>query len=620
MKPIFITTSWDDGHILDIRLANLLKKYGIKGTFYIAPKNHEISKDQRLNEKQIIELGNDFEIGAHTLTHVRLPRASDQEAKIEINGSKEYLEKILGRKVSTFCYPCGDYLAKHIEMVKKAGFHYARTVVRHSFTSGLPFEAATTVHAYNHWSDLWKIALFARFNLLKTIKYFQWDVLAKAMFDHVLENGGIYHLWGHSWEIDKHNDWEKLESVLQYISQKNDIRYVTNGELAVLEQPKLLITIPYFPPYMGGTQLYAYNIAKRLQANFSWEVCVVTSGNRGLYTIEENYNGLKVFRLPYWFKISNTPINLFWPFLLKRIIKKENISLINAHAPVPVLSDITAIVAGQKPIILTYHTGTMRKHTILPNILIWLYEHVPLLFLLHRVNFIVCSSDFVRLGFLKKYQYKSKTITPAVDHNQFKPGNKKTDHPTILFVGGLTRSEQHKGLKILLKAFLILKDISPDLRLVVVGDGNMKSEYENYVRQLNLDNRISFTGKLSIDNLTLAYQQCDIFVLPSLAPAESFGMVIAEAMATGKPVIGSTAGGIPLVIDHEKTGLLVKSGDSEALAFAIKRLLDDPVLAKKLSEAGRKKALDQYNWDKQAAQYNDLFNDLYSGRNPISSL
>ena len=96
MNKVTVTTSWDDGHVLDVRLATLLKKYNIRGTFYISPKDREFTSEERLTNDQVRELAKDFEIGAHTMTHPRLTDLGKKEAKEEIVSSKEYLEKLLG--------------------------------------------------------------------------------------------------------------------------------------------------------------------------------------------------------------------------------------------------------------------------------------------------------------------------------------------------------------------------------------------------------------------------------------------------------------------------------------------------------------------------------------------
>ena len=232
MKKVIVTTSWDDGHQLDLRLAQLLQDAGLKGTFYISPSNRELPERDRLNSQQVSDLSNAFEIGAHTLTHPRLPKLSLVDARREIAGSKAALEEITGKEIATFCYPGGAYTAAHVQMVKDAGYRYARTVGRYAFAVHNPYEAPTTLHAYKHWSDLADMASFAGFRPLKFMRYLQWDELAKAMFDHTAKVGGVYHLWGHSWEIDQHDDWERLAGVFSYIAGRPEVSYAVNGDLA----------------------------------------------------------------------------------------------------------------------------------------------------------------------------------------------------------------------------------------------------------------------------------------------------------------------------------------------------------------------------------------------------
>ena len=76
------------------------------------------------------------------------------------------------------------------------------------------------------------VALFVKFNPFSFVRYYRhWDVLAMAMFDRVMVRGGVFHLWGHSWEIENHKDWQRLEAVLKYISRRPGVVYATNQEL-----------------------------------------------------------------------------------------------------------------------------------------------------------------------------------------------------------------------------------------------------------------------------------------------------------------------------------------------------------------------------------------------------
>ncbi|GIE86489.1 Polysaccharide deacetylase [Actinoplanes regularis] len=229
---VVVTTSWDDGHHLDPKLAALLDKYDVPGTFYIAPRNIEIDPANRLSHDGIRELTERHEIGGHTLSHKRLPFLSDDEARHEIQAGKDELEQIIGAPITTFCYPRGEYNAKHVGMVRESGFGLARTVDRHSLEVGDLFEAKTTINAYAHLVDGPTILRIARMRPAAAVKmYFNWEDFAMAWFDKCLREGGVYHLWGHSWEVDARGDWARLERVLDYICRRPDVEYVPNGAL-----------------------------------------------------------------------------------------------------------------------------------------------------------------------------------------------------------------------------------------------------------------------------------------------------------------------------------------------------------------------------------------------------
>ncbi|MGB9622586.1 MAG: polysaccharide deacetylase family protein [Candidatus Bathyarchaeia archaeon] len=225
MKLYIVTTSWDDGHKLDLKLARLLKKYGIKGTFYISP----FYLKNRLSEEEIKELSEYHEVGAHTLTHVDLTSVPIDKAEKEIRDSKLYLEKVLGHKISMFCYPKGKYNRRIKEIVKKCGFLGARTCNGGNFEPPKdPYEWGITLHASNG-SPLMTLKICVK-SKIPAKALLDWEYRAKLLFDLFLKHGGIYHLYGHSWEIDKNYEWLKLKRVLQYISNKNEVQYLTNGE------------------------------------------------------------------------------------------------------------------------------------------------------------------------------------------------------------------------------------------------------------------------------------------------------------------------------------------------------------------------------------------------------
>jgi peptidoglycan/xylan/chitin deacetylase (PgdA/CDA1 family) len=155
MRDLYVTTSWDDGHILDVKLAALLKQYSVKGTFYVSPRDREFDQSVLLSDDQIRDMSNDFEIGAHTMTHPSLPSIAPEAAADEIKDSKKYLEGVIEKPVVSFCYPRGEYRASDVAAVRNAGFTRARTVTRFRYDLGQdPFTLPTSIHAYDHFSDV----------------------------------------------------------------------------------------------------------------------------------------------------------------------------------------------------------------------------------------------------------------------------------------------------------------------------------------------------------------------------------------------------------------------------------------------------------------------------------
>ncbi len=238
-----VTTSWDDGDILDIRVSELLTQYGLTGTFYIT-KNY---RSERLSEGAIQNIAKHHEIGAHTLTHPDLRTLPTETLTEEISGSKKWLEEILGSEVTMFCYPKGQYNEATTTAVKNAGFIGARTTELGS--TSLPqnvFKMHTTIQVYPfpfrkidsrkyYFGKLFEPFRQRAAGLRKlgvpTLSMYSWLSMAKATFDVTIRNGGVFHLWGHSWEIEKYDMWKDFEGLLQYISSQKNCKHVTNSRL-----------------------------------------------------------------------------------------------------------------------------------------------------------------------------------------------------------------------------------------------------------------------------------------------------------------------------------------------------------------------------------------------------
>ena len=360
---------------------------------------------------------------------------------------------------------------------------------------------------------------------------------------------------------------------------------------------KLMIVAPYFYPKIGGLENYAYNIGIGLKRKYKWDVVVITSNHLKKKYKEEKINGLKIYRLPYLFKISNTPINPLWYFQIKKIIEKEKPDVINAHTPVPFISDITSAVKGKIPFILTYHSGSMKKGKLSADIVINFYEKCLLPMLISRSNRIICSSDFVKNNMFKKYSKKTLTIAPGIDIKKYKPNFKLNPSNKLLYIGKIDKSSEWKGIKYLLEAIKIVKNSIPSIQLTLVGEGNQIKYFKDYSRKIGIEKNVLFVGEKKGQDKIKIIQSSNTLILPSISNAESFGIVLIEALACQKSVIGSRIGGIPYIIEHNKTGLLVSPKNEYKLSKAILSIIKNTKLHNKLSQAGREKVISKFDLD-----------------------
>lgn len=372
---------------------------------------------------------------------------------------------------------------------------------------------------------------------------------------------------------------------------------------------KVLLVIPYFHPKVGGLENYALAIAGGLVKK-GWQVVVVTSNHLRRKKDKDLVNGIIVYRLPTLLSLSNTPINPFWFVDLTRIISEEKPDLINGHTPVPFISDVAAIVSffKKKPFILTYQNDLIKDNALLNIIFDMYYATMGHVVFSIAKRIVVTSSYYANNSkYLLKFKSKLEIIPPGVYLPISRHSSSKNGKLNVLFVGQLSKTHSHKGLDYLLHSIQLLKKSYPMISLTVVGDGDNNEHYKNLAKKLNVDRDISFKGLLDDDELSECYQKATVVVLPSYSSAEAFGMVLIEAAAHHKPVVGSNIGGIPAVISNGQTGFLTEPRNARDLADKIEILFKDPKRASQMGENGFQKVVKDFTWDLQIAKTDKLF-------------
>lgn len=201
-----IVTSWDDGCKHDWKVVELLEKHNLPGIFYW-PCNLEKSCNvgkvkEFLSINDCIEISKKFDVGSHTVTHQYLTDITTQQARNEVFISKQIWEDILQKPITSFCYPRGRQNGIIRMLVKNAGYKEARTtIVGWIEKSTDPVLTNTTVHAG-----------------VDRVEYKGkcWETFAREMLEKArTKENSIFHLFGHSWEIEKNNDWQALDDLFK---------------------------------------------------------------------------------------------------------------------------------------------------------------------------------------------------------------------------------------------------------------------------------------------------------------------------------------------------------------------------------------------------------------------
>jgi len=250
--PTVVTTSWDDGDPHDLRIAELLRARDLPGTFYVPVIGYH--GGPTLDAPALRDLaGRGFEIGAHGFTHHTLPKFRGKELTREVGVPKKRLEDIIGREVRMFSYPKGRFNARVVHALKQADYSGARTTRMLACNLDFePFQMPTTLHAFPHSRFQYLKNLSRAGNLRRARDYVtrfsligNWVELAKRFFDHVFSEGGVWHLFGHSWEIEALGLWEDLAEVLNYACRRQGVLYVSNRELSrLVSGHDLLLEVP----------------------------------------------------------------------------------------------------------------------------------------------------------------------------------------------------------------------------------------------------------------------------------------------------------------------------------------------------------------------------------------
>lgn len=291
---------------------------------------------------------------------------------------------------------------------------------------------------------------------------------------------------------------------------------------------------------------------------------------------------------------------------LKRIIERHNVQVVNVHYPVEwhVHFALLRKVMGFR-LITSVHGSDVLHHD--PG-----HRHtLEVRALLAGSDLVVAPSRVYADAIARRYPHLAGRSTFA--HNGIDVEALLHDgaaEPAIAgrYVLCVAALAPHKGVDVLIRAFARVAPQHPDVRLVLVGDGNARVALTQLANELGLADRVDFLGWQKRPRISRLMRDCELLALATRA--ESFGLVLAEAMACGKPVVASNVGGIPEIVEDGRSGRLVPVDDVPAFAAALDSILSNPALANALGSEGRSTVGRSFQRHHTAERYSAFFDEL----------
>jgi len=296
---------------------------------------------------------------------------------------------------------------------------------------------------------------------------------------------------------------------------------------------------------------------------------------------------------------------------IKHYVRDGNFDVIHYHEPLMPVLPVTALRYSQTVNVGTFHAFARSN--------VGYYYGKPLLKryvrrLNARIAVSVPAKEFVEHYFPGEYRVVPNGIDVQRFRNQPPLPEFADGKCNILFVG---RLEYRKGLGYLLRAFAQLKRSYPAIRLIIVGDGPLRRWYGNFIARKQLEDVVT-AGYVSSDELPRYYASADIFCSPATGD-ESFGIVLLEAMASGKPIVATDIAGFRHVLTHGREGLLVEPKNKRQLATVLEALINGPTLRRDLGVAGLR-TVQQYDWERVIDQVQDVYRQASARPRPVPQM
>lgn len=360
----------------------------------------------------------------------------------------------------------------------------------------------------------------------------------------------------------------------------------------------------FYPPHAGGMESHLETLCLELAGEVDVEVVVA---NDGPDDVTEERDGIAIHRIGTALTVASASLNPG----MARAIRRARADVVHLHHPNPT-AVVSYLASGTRtPLVVTYHSDIIRQ-----RVLGTLFAPIQHLFLKRAFAILASSPGYAATSPVLQAHADRVRVVPFGIHTD---PLEKTDPREVAslrerfgprMVLGAGRLVYYKGFDYLVRAMSKV-----DGRLVIVGDGPLRSALEALADECGVADRVHFAG--AVPSIAPYYRAADVFALPAVARSEAFGLVQLEAMACGLPVVNTAIdGGVPFVSRHGESGLTVPPRDPDALAAALTRLLDDADLRGRMGAAGRARVATEFSPARMAAQTLEIYFQAAAGHTP----
>jgi glycogen(starch) synthase len=381
------------------------------------------------------------------------------------------------------------------------------------------------------------------------------------------------------------------------------------GAAAIELRDSLLMRVLFwseqFWPQIGGIEVWGTRLLRALRGR-GHEYTVVTSRDDIALRNEDLYEGIPVYRFPFWTALADRNVGQLGKIIravaqIKRAVAPDLVHL-NLTGP-SVYFHLQTADAHPAPLLVSLHQPLQNpsggSDAVASRIL-------------RAADWVTAASEMVHTTAQRiapEIAPRSSLIHFGFDACDARPEPLPFDEPRLLCLG---RHVFEKGFDLALTAFSTLVGRFPKLRMIIASDGPARPDLERQTAELGLTEAVDFIGWVESAKIPALLNSATVVLVPSRV-IEGFGLVAMEAAMMGRPVVATRSGGLSEVVIDGQTGSIVERENCDALAAAIAHLLDHPDVAAEMGRAARNRAQAMFGWERHVDAFEALYRRLTNG-------